>query len=147
MKKVLIIDASAVINDFITKYSDYRLVTTTKVVKELKSREEIDDLEERIPKQDLIKFVSNIDKDLSDKTSEADKELLALALEFRAPVATDDYGIQNIAKRLGLEFIPVAQIGIRKVIEWVYYCSGCRKKSGKAGICKDCGAKIKRRAK
>jgi|TARA_Y100000034_G_scaffold89158_1_gene107197 UPF0271 protein len=144
-QKILIIDASAVINDFSTKYSDYRLVTTTKVVKELKSRGAIEDLEERIPKPDLIKFVSDIDKDLSDKTSEADKELLALALEFRAPVVTDDYGIQNIATKLGVEFIPVLEEGITKVIEWEYYCSGCRRKAGKSGVCKVCGGRIKRR--
>ena len=146
-KKALIIDASAVMNDFVTKYSDCRLITTTKVVKELKSRGEIEGLEERIPKPDLFKFVSMINKDLSDKTSEADKELLALALEFRAPIATDDYGIQNIAKELGIEFIPVALEGIKKVIAWEYYCSGCRKKHKKTGVCKACGARIKRRVK
>ena len=165
MKKILIVDASAVINDFTTKYSDYKLITTTKVVKELKSRGEIEDLEERIPRPELIKFVSLIDKDLSDKISEADKELLALSLEFRAPVATDDYGIQNIAQRLGIEFIPVAQEGIKKVIEWEYYCGGCGRSPGRRGVgvqgrqnrcqipdtgyqtCKVCGGKIKRRAK
>ena len=154
-KKILIVDASAVINDFVTEYSDYRLITTTKVVKELKSRGEIDDLEEHIPKPDLIKFVNNINKDLADKISEADKELLALAIEFKAPVVTDDYGIQNIAKKLGVEFIPVEQEGIKKVIEWEYYCSGCRKNMGRrgdgarktSGTCRDCGGRIKRRAK
>jgi len=146
-KKVLIVDASAVINSFATKYSSHRLITTIKVVRELKSRGEIEDLEERIPKPELVKFVSSIDKDLCDKASEADKELLALALEFRAPLATDDYGIQNIAKRLGIKFVPVAQEGIKKVISWDYYCSGCRKKSGKSGVCKVCGARIKRKPK
>jgi len=146
-KKVLIVDASAVMNDFATKYSSYRLITTTKVVKELKSRGEIEDIEEHIPKPDLIKFVSITNKDLSDKASEADKELLALALEFRAPVVTDDYGIQNIAKKLGIDFIPVAQEGIKNIISWEYYCSGCRRKSGKSGVCKACGGRIKRKPK
>lgn len=147
MRKILIIDASAVINDFITEYSGYRLITSAKVVKELKSRSETKDLEERVPKSELIKFVSMIDKDLSDKASEADKELLALAIEFRAPVVTDDYGIQNIAKRLGIKFIPVVQTGIKKIISWQYYCPGCRKKYGKSGTCKACGSGIKRKAR
>ena len=145
--KTLIVDASAVINGFVTKYSDSKLITTTKVVKELKSRGEIEDLIEHAPKKDIIRVVSNMNKDLSDKISEADKELLALAIEFRAPVVTDDYGIQNIAKKLGVEFIPVLEEGITKIIEWEYYCSGCRRKAGKSGVCKTCGGKIKRREK
>jgi len=147
MKKILIIDTSAVINDFITEYSSYRLITSAKVMKELKSHSETKDLEERVPTPELIKFVSMIDKDLSDKTSEADKELLALAIEFRAPVVTDDYGIQNIAKQLGIKFIPVVQPGITKIISWQYYCSGCRKKYDKSGTCNVCGSRIKRKAR
>ena len=40
-----------------------------------------------------------------DNLSKADEEVLALALVFEAEIATDDYGIQNVAQKLGINML------------------------------------------
>ena len=61
------------------------------------------------------------------RLSRTDTEVLALALELKAAVATDDYSIQNLASVLGIEFIPMSMKGITKVVRWNYLCTGCGK--------------------
>ncbi len=63
----------------------------------------------------------------SARLSRTDTEILALALELRAAVATDDYSIQNLASVLGIEYMPMNMKGITKVVRWNYLCTGCGK--------------------
>jgi UPF0271 protein len=63
----------------------------------------------------------------SSRLSKTDIELLALALELKAIMATDDYSIQNLASVLGVEFRPMNMKGITKVVRWNYLCTGCGK--------------------
>ncbi len=63
----------------------------------------------------------------SGRLSETDIELLALALELGSPLLTDDYSMQNTARLIGVECIPVAAKGIKKVWRWRYRCLGCGK--------------------
>lgn len=63
----------------------------------------------------------------SSRLSKTDIELLALALELKAIMATDDYSIQNLASVLGVEFMPMNMKGITKVVRWNYLCTGCGK--------------------
>lgn len=63
----------------------------------------------------------------SARLSPVDVEVLALALELKASVVTDDYSIQNLATVLGVEYIPVGLKGITRVIRWNYLCTGCGK--------------------
>jgi len=63
----------------------------------------------------------------SARLSRTDVGLLALALELKATVATDDYSIQNLASVLGIEFLPMSMKGITKVVRWNYLCTGCGK--------------------
>jgi len=63
----------------------------------------------------------------SARLSPVDVEVLALALELKASVVTDDYSIQNLAAVLGVEYVPVGLKGITKVIRWNYLCTGCGK--------------------
>jgi UPF0271 protein len=63
----------------------------------------------------------------SARLSPVDLEVLALALELKASVVTDDYSIQNLAAVLGVEYIPVGLKGITRVIRWNYLCTGCGK--------------------
>ncbi|HQN75381.1 MAG TPA: PIN domain-containing protein [Methanomassiliicoccales archaeon] len=63
----------------------------------------------------------------SSRLSRTDMEVLALALELRAAVVTDDYSIQNLAAVLGVEFMPMSMKGITKVVRWNYLCTGCGK--------------------
>lgn len=85
--------------------------------------------------------------------SEADFQVLALALQLKMKgctplVATDDYSIQNVAKHLGIEFVPLVTFGIRLPLKWIRYCPACHKKYSaeyKFRICKVCGTELKRK--
>ena len=85
--------------------------------------------------------------------SETDKQLLALALELKASarnaqIVTDDYSIQNVATRLGIEFTSLATFGIRRVLEWIRYCPACHREypaNYSSKECTVCGTELKRK--
>jgi UPF0271 protein len=85
--------------------------------------------------------------------SETDKMVLALALELKTAkydpqIVTDDYSIQNVAKRLGIEFISLATFGIRRVLEWMRYCPACHREypaNCAFTECTVCGTELKRK--
>jgi UPF0271 protein len=78
---------------------------------------------------------------------------LALALEFKGKgkdviLATDDYGIQNIASALSINYASIAERGIKKILAWNYVCTGCGQKYDKnLVLCAICGSRVKRRVK
>ncbi len=85
--------------------------------------------------------------------SETDKQVLALALDFKtsgfsSQIVTDDYSIQNVAKRLGIEFTALATFGIRRVLEWMRYCPACHREypaNCASNECLVCGTELKRK--
>jgi endoribonuclease Nob1 len=89
----------------------------------------------------------------SFKLSEADMQLLSLALELKeqgyAPqIVTDDYSIQNVAKQLDIEFLALATFGIKRLLEWIRYCPACHKQytaNSKFKECQICGTELKRK--
>jgi UPF0271 protein len=80
--------------------------------------------------------------------SATDRDLLALthALGPGAILYTDDFAIQNVAGKLGMEISPMQQRKAKR-IRWKYRCSGCRKFYDHDGECPVCGAEIKRKLK
>lgn len=91
----------------------------------------------------------------SFKLSETDKQLLALAAELKdagylPQIVTDDYSIQNVAAQMGIEFLSLATLGIKRLLEWVRYCPACYKEYGadsKFKECIICGTELKRKPK
>ncbi len=80
----------------------------------------------------------------SGRLSDTDTELLALALELDSVLLSDDYSIQNIARLIGVECVPVASKGIKKVWRWAYRCKGCGKMYTEAKAeCGVCGHGLK----
>ena len=87
------------------------------------------------------------------RLSDVDVELLALAVELReegyeTTIITDDYAIQNVAKRMGISFAPLATYGIREELEWVVYCPACYRRfppDPSLRVCPVCGAPLKRK--
>jgi len=85
--------------------------------------------------------------------SETDIQVLALALELKErgeepQIATDDYSIQNVAKKLGLPFVSMITYGIRRLLNWIRYCPACHKtypSNSKAKTCHICGTELKRK--
>jgi len=78
--------------------------------------------------------------------SGTDIDLLALALDLRADLYTDDFAIQNVALALGVKTVPILQRKARRV-HWKYRCSGCGRYAEHDGECPVCGAAIKRKLK
>ena len=85
--------------------------------------------------------------------SETDKQVLALAIELKKSlcnpqIVTDDYSIQNVATKLGIEFLSLATFGIRRCLEWKRYCPACYKEypaNFSATNCEICGTELKRK--
>ena len=109
----------------------------------------------KCPKEEALKKVEACATAVGDTffLSETDKELLALAVELKATargvqIVTDDYSIQNVAKRLGIEFTSLATFGIRRVLEWIRYCPACRREypaNYASTSCSVCGTELKRK--
>ncbi len=146
----IILDASAIINGIPINLIKGRLITSPNVIDEIGKRANvipIERVEQRIPKERFIEKVKKEILKTRDTLSKTDIEIIALALEFKGEIATDDYGIQNIAKKIGINFIPVGEVGIKKVFEWEWYCPACFRKYKGPGVCEVCGTKLKRRVK
>jgi len=107
------------------------------------------------PSSEYINFIKRISSEIGDVgfLSEADIAILALAVQLRDNgqnpiIITDDYSIQNVADKLGLEFISLSNYGIRYQLHWILYCPACGKKyppNQKTMICENCGTQLKRK--
>jgi UPF0271 protein len=78
------------------------------------------------------------------KLSGVDVDVLAVALDVKGTIRTDDYSIQNVASTLVVPFQGIAQQGIQEVWEWVYRCRGCgRIYPGIVKECSVCGSEVR----
>lgn len=84
--------------------------------------------------------------------SETDLKILSLGLRYREKgcdpvIVTDDYSIQNVAKKLGLDFAPITERGIKRGLVWRKLCRGCGRvyPTDFTGSCTFCGSPVKRR--
>ncbi|MBN3037276.1 MAG: ribonuclease VapC [Candidatus Diapherotrites archaeon] len=94
------------------------------------------------PLQEHVKKVRDTAKRLGEQLSEADIHVLALALELKETIITDDQGIQNTAKSLGIQFKPVMFREARKRV-LKKKCPNCSKQySGDADWCETCDEKL-----
>jgi len=77
--------------------------------------------------------------------SDEDISTIALSLQLKAELVTDDFTISNVAKNLNIKVIPVMTSGIKKIITWVYYCPGCKTDFSETTNCPNCGNRLKRK--
>ena len=78
------------------------------------------------------------------RLSAADVDVLAVALEIGGEVATDDYTIHNLARRLGVPTRGVDQPGIQEEFRFVPRCTGCRRMLDQMmPECPVCGSPVK----
>ncbi|HIH97495.1 MAG TPA: nucleic acid-binding protein [Thermoplasmata archaeon] len=84
------------------------------------------------------------------RLSNADKEVLALTLDLKrkknlsVTILSDDYSIQNLAEELNLPYQAVSQRGIKEKFEWIYRCTGCRRRFDKKyNECPYCGSRLR----
>jgi UPF0271 protein len=111
------------------------IYTVPEVTRELRSSEAAVALQESLKeglkiesplKTDVI-LVTEKAKSTGDylRLSQADIDLLAKALEVSGTLVTDDYSIQNVAARLGIETQQIQQARIKRVLKWRRRCVGC----------------------
>lgn len=150
-----VLDSSAFIGGFLPEEDEY--FTVHEVIDEV----EDDQSKERFsyflssgkirikePNSELVKDVTEKAQATGDKLSLTDIKLIALAIELKSSIISEDYGIQNVSSMVNVKYKSIRESGIKKIINWEYYCMGCRKIYSKdKKTCQDCGSIIKRRPK
>lgn len=164
-KSIIIIDTSAFLAGFDPFSFNQDMLTVPKVQAEIQRNSTIKTrietaiesgkLKVKLPKEAFSIMIKNIANQAGDayKLSEADSQLLALAMEEKAEgylpqIITDDYSIQNVAKQAQIEFVAIATFGIKRVLDWIRYCPACHKKypnNTKTKECLVCGTELKRK--
>lgn len=149
----IVLDTSAFISPF---PCDGELYTTWSVVSELKdlrSKARLDlfresGLEVREPGAGSRARAAEaaVKSGEQESLSSTDIDVLSLAIETGASICTDDYALQNVARRTGIQVIPIRQKG-SSGIRWIYRCTGCGKYGKGPGECPVCGSPFKRRIK
>ena len=104
-------------------------------------------LQIRDPKKDSISIVRDTAKRTGDNTtiSEQDVSIIALALENKIELITDDFAVTNVAKQLKIKTSSLMTQGISTVGKWISYCSMCGKEFSREKECPICGNKLNRK--
>jgi endoribonuclease Nob1 len=137
--------------------SSEKFLTTSLVFEEIKHIKKNQDalgvlletkrLEIKEPENKYVDLITKQAKKTGDiqKLSKEDISCLALGLQLKSELITDDFAVSNVAKNLGLKVIPVMTEGIKNVGDWLYYCPGCHKKFTGISECPLCGNKLRRK--
>lgn len=152
-----ILDSSYILHSDLD-FSSGKFVVTNSVLSEIKEENALMSIELALkkgkvkveePKKEFIGKVKEQAKKTGDLEylSNADIDILALALETQYEILTDDYRIQNVASLLKIKFRSLAQRGIRKNLHWTKICEGCSREYEKGETCSICGASLKKIAK
>jgi len=146
----VVLDTSALIylNDF-RNFDE--IFTADSVIREVKDRVtklKLASLRLKIiePTKDAIKEIEETAKKTRDfeKLSKTDIEVLALAKEFKCTIISDDRNVQNVAEKLGIEYISIFNKKITKLIAWKKCCNNCKKYFEKGKECPTCGGELVR---
>ncbi|MEM0127859.1 MAG: ribonuclease VapC, partial [Thermoplasmatales archaeon] len=77
--------------------------------------------------------------------SSTDIDVLALALDEKATLLTNDLAVQNVCRSIGINYDSFKGKNITTGIEWGYRCVGCdRKFTTKLEQCPHCGSELKK---
>ena len=78
--------------------------------------------------------------------SDTDTRLVAAAFELDATLVTDDYAMQNVADKLGVDVEVIAREGITEQRDWTFQCAGCgREFDEDHDRCPVCGSDLARK--
>ncbi len=86
---------------------------------------------------------------IGGELSETDIKLIALAVDLRGAglypvILTDDYGLQNMCKVLGIGYRSIGTRGIASVYEWKMTCPACERDFSQGVFCPVCGTKLRK---
>ncbi len=163
-QKIIVLDTSAFIAGFIPFAAEYCAYSVPDVEHELKdgltvarfqAAVETGKIKILTPITHFVEWVREASKETGDRVylSEADLNVLALAAQLKkegysSTVVTDDYAMQNVATKLGINFTSLATLGIKYHLTWLIYCPACRRKypsDYKHKNCEVCGTRLKRK--
>ena len=164
-RRIIVLDTSAFLAGFDPFSLSEEQVTVPRVEEEIirnsmistrfRTAIESGKLKIRSPPKEFLESTKDFASKLGDSylLSKADTQLLALALELKAEgytpqIVTDDYSIQNVATRMGVEFLALATFGIKRLLEWIRYCPACHKEypaNCASKECLVCGTQLKRK--
>lgn len=101
----------------------------------------------RDPDKESTLMAINASKNTGDyqQLSKQDLSIIALGIDLKGQIITDDFAISNVAKNLGLEISPVMTNGIKDVGKWVHYCPGCHSSHKSGNECPNCGSPLRRK--
>jgi len=78
------------------------------------------------------------------KLSATDIEVIALAIQEKGTVVSDDYPIENLCAIIGIDFLPISYEGIKEIFVYTYQCTGCRRRFRKLySGCPVCGSPLR----
>ena len=99
------------------------------------------------PDNQFIITANNAAKKSGDfpNLSHEDISAIALSIQLKAELVTDDFAVSNVAKNLSIKVVPVMTSGIKNVVTWKYYCPGCKTDFSKVTECPRCGNRLKRK--
>ena len=76
------------------------------------------------PEDQFVNAANNAAKKSGDFSNLSDEDMstIALSLQLKAELVTDDFAGSNVANNLNIKGIPVMTTGIKHVITWKYCC-------------------------
>ena len=104
-------------------------------------------LQIRDPDEKFISMVKDTACKTGDNTtiSKQDVSIIALALENKIELITDDFAVTNVARQLKIQTLSLMTQGISTIGKWISYCSMCGKEFSKEKECPICGSKLNRK--
>ncbi len=74
-----------------------------------------------------VRAVQKEEKALSAGTtlSSTDLDVIALALQSKGGILSDDYMIQNLARSMGIKYLAIRTKGIKKLRSYYWHCTAC----------------------
>ena len=150
-----ILDSGVFLTGAEQRFMEFPCATIYNVVDEMKSSKASIEMDRCLqsglavlePSKESIEAAEKARQKTQDKLSKTDIRLIALALDFKKKkkeyvLITDDYGIQNLSRKLKVNYAPMSREGIKKEIEWTGRCRACGFKTNQK-ICPDCGSAVK----
>ena len=151
--KTYVLDTGAIISRNINLISGNIWVPESVMgeIRKGKLKRNLDQISEYVSIFSPSEEVKKIVRDAADKTGDlrvlsgTDIDVIAAGIELSGVIVSDDYAIQNVAGKMGIEYIGVEKDTIKNQIEWQFRCTGCRKIYPKfLPVCEICGHPVKR---
>lgn len=148
---MLVIDSSLFIED---RTPDEDALTLPEVRDELEDTSRFrfdaavgDGMRLETPSDEAVRKTRETARETGDTSvlSGVDVRLVALAYDEEATLVTDDYAMQNVASRLGVETRGAGKERIDEQRDWRYQCAGCGRVYDEKKRCEVCGSETTRK--